>query len=62
MLRLAEILRHAEQVDPAFAARLRNEWVKISAAGSHGDTTNEITGTASGNAVQARDIQGGITF
>ena len=62
VLRLAEILERAEQTDPEFGVRLRGEWVKISTADSRGDTANEITGTVSGNAVQARDIQGGITF
>ncbi|WP_331758618.1 hypothetical protein OG225_40915 (plasmid) [Nocardia sp. NBC_01377] len=58
--RLAEVLRRTEQSDPQFAAQLRGEWAKV--GGGDGDINNQISGTVSGNALQARDIQGGINF
>jgi hypothetical protein len=57
---LAEVLDAAQQEDPGFAEQLRTEWRAVQ-AGS-GDVTQTVSGKVSGNVVQARDIQGGITF
>ncbi|HEV3361777.1 MAG TPA: hypothetical protein VG247_33580 [Pseudonocardiaceae bacterium] len=60
---LAEVLDAAQQEDGEFAEQLREEWQKIiSVQAGSGSVTQTITGTVTGNAVQARDIQGGITF
>ncbi|HEX4221241.1 MAG TPA: hypothetical protein VHZ97_02630 [Pseudonocardiaceae bacterium] len=58
---LADVLDAAQQEDPAFAERLRQEYHAISVAGT-GNITQTISGNVSGKVVQARDIQGGITF
>ncbi|MFF3574959.1 hypothetical protein [Nocardia jiangxiensis] len=62
--RLVEALDRAETDDTEFKSRLRTEWAQISGTGRSGDgaVTNDISGTVSGNAVQARDIQGDISF
>jgi hypothetical protein len=62
--RLAEALERAETDDAEFKSRLRTEWAELSGTGRSGDgaVANDISGTVSGNAVQARDIQGGISF
>jgi hypothetical protein len=57
---LAEVLEMAQQDDPAFAEQLRTEWRAVQ-SGS-GDVHQSISGNVSGRVVQARDIQGGITF
>ena len=57
---LAAALDAAVADDPAFAEQLRTEWRAVQ-AGS-GDVHQSITGNVSGRVVQARDIQGGITF
>jgi hypothetical protein len=60
---LAEVLDAARQEDGEFAEQLREEWRKIiSVQAGSGSVTQTITGNVTGNAVQARDIQGGITF
>jgi hypothetical protein len=51
---LARELELAETRDQRFAERLRAEW--------SGGVVNRITGTVTGNVVQARDIHGDITF
>ncbi|WP_216915954.1 hypothetical protein [Nocardia noduli] len=58
--RLAGILERTERTDPEFGTRLRGEWSKV--GGGNGDINNQISGTVSGNALQARDIGGGVTF
>lgn len=60
VLALSEHLAEAADADPEFAAALRATWAQISA--SSGGVVNQVSGTVQGNLVQARDIQGGITF
>jgi hypothetical protein len=57
---LAEQLAAAEAADSEFAAQLRREWQRVSA--NRGGVVNQIAGNVSGKVVQARDIEGGITF
>ena len=57
---LSEHLAEATAADPEFAVALRLSWTQNSA--STGGVVNEVSGTVHGNVVQARDIQGGITF
>lgn len=60
---LAEALDAARQEDGEFAERLHEEWQKIiSVQAGSGSLTQTITGNVTGKVVQARDIQGGITF
>ncbi len=60
---LAEALEVARQEDGEFAEQLREEWQKIiSVQAGTGSVTQTISGTVTGKVVQARDIQGGITF
>jgi hypothetical protein len=60
---LAAELERAEADDPQFAAALRQEWRSVSVQqADHGAVNNQISGTVTGNVVQARDIQGGISF
>ncbi|WP_162831026.1 hypothetical protein [Amycolatopsis ruanii] len=54
---LAERLDRAGREDPRFAEALREAWSQ------HGDgANNQISGTVHGNVVQARDINGNISF
>lgn len=57
---LAAHLAAAEVEDPAFGAALRRTWQQVSA--SRGGVVNQITGNVSGKVVQARDIEGDISF
>jgi hypothetical protein len=57
---LAGVLDVVTREDPAFAEQLRTEWRAVQAG--TGDVHQSITGNVSGRVVQARDIQGGITF
>ena len=57
---LAAALDAAVVDDPAFAEELRTQWHAVQ-SGS-GDVHQSITGNVSGRVIQARDIQGGITF
>lgn len=61
---LRESLREAMAGDPDFAAEVRRLWQTVSSQQLTTDNavSNGITGTVSGNAVQARDVQGGISF
>jgi hypothetical protein len=60
---LAEELAAVERDDPAFGAQLRAQWAKqASQHAEHGGVTNQITGTVTGKVVQARDIEGGVSF
>ena len=52
-------LAAAADEDPAFDAELRQTW---SATASEGGVVNQITGNVTGKVVQARDIEGGISF
>ncbi|MEU4742865.1 hypothetical protein AB0G02_20700 [Actinosynnema sp. NPDC023658] len=55
---LGEALERTIEADPAFGAELRAHH----AVTQSGRVTNQISGTVHGNAVQAGDIQGGVTF
>lgn len=60
---LAEALGAAQREDGEFAEQLREEWQKIiSVQAGSGSVTQTISGNVTGKVVQARDIQGGITF
>lgn len=61
---LSEELARAESSDPQFAADLRAVWGQVSTRqrADHGGVVNGITGTVSGNVLQARDIEGGVSF
>jgi hypothetical protein len=61
---LANQLERLAADDPKFAEQLRGLW---SQAGAHlhaetGGVVNEVSGSVSGHVVQARDIQGGVSF
>ncbi|WP_228709497.1 hypothetical protein [Amycolatopsis keratiniphila] len=61
---LAAALEEKQGADPAFGERLREEWDRVTVeqnAGS-GGVANQVSGQVGGNVVQARDIQGGISF
>ncbi|HEX2134001.1 MAG TPA: hypothetical protein VHH15_20845 [Actinophytocola sp.] len=58
---LGEELARAEAEDPEFATELRTRWRDVSVQ-QRGAVNNQVSGTVSGNVVQARDIQGGISF
>ncbi|GAA2961778.1 hypothetical protein [Actinokineospora diospyrosa] len=60
---LAAELEREQVADPEFAEQLREGWARE--AGAHADrggVVNQITGTVSGKVLQARDIQGGVSF
>src|SRR5882672_7555960 len=57
---LTEHLAEATDTDPGFKTALQATWAQIS-VGTDG-VVNQVSGTVHGNLVQARDIQGGITF
>lgn len=57
---LATQLAAAENEDPEFGAELRNTWQQVGA--TEGGVVNQITGNVSGKVVQARDIEGGVSF
>lgn len=61
---LAEALDRQMRADPAFAQELRARWAEIVAAEvvAGDQVANTIKGPVRGNVVQARDVQGGITF
>jgi hypothetical protein len=50
----------AEAQDPAVLAELRGTWQKVRT--DRGGVVNHLTGDAFGTVVQARDIEGGISF
>jgi hypothetical protein len=52
--------QQAEAEDPAFAARLRKTWQHANP--ERGSVVNRIAGKASGKVVQARDMNGDVTF
>ncbi|MFD1044645.1 hypothetical protein ACFQ1S_03065 [Kibdelosporangium lantanae] len=57
---LAAHLAAAEKEDPTFRAELRNIWQQVSVG--NGSVVNQVTGNVSGKVLQARDIQGGVSF
>jgi hypothetical protein len=57
---LATHLAAEEAGDPAFGEELRRAWQQASAG--RGGVVNQISGTVSGKVVQARTIEGDITF
>lgn len=61
---LTEELARAESSDPEFSAELRAIWREVSVEqhAERGGVVNQISGNVSGTVVQARDIQGGVTF
>ncbi|MGH3909081.1 MAG: hypothetical protein ACRDTE_33625 [Pseudonocardiaceae bacterium] len=61
---LSAELDRAERADPEFASDLRAVWGQVSVqqrADSDG-VANQVSGTVSGNVIQARDIDGGVSF
>ena len=61
---LREELAQAAAEDPAFGHELRRLWRDLSphlVAGTDG-VVNNLSGSVGGNVVQARDVQGGISF
>ncbi|GLZ36506.1 hypothetical protein [Actinokineospora sp. NBRC 105648] len=61
---LAAELEREERQDPQFQSDLRSQWdtVATQLQADHGAVNNQITGNVSGKVLQARDIQGGISF
>jgi hypothetical protein len=60
---LAAELERAEAADPQFSRELRELWRSVSVRqADHGAVINEISGNVSGKVIQARDIQGGVSF
>jgi hypothetical protein len=57
---LATHLAAAAAEDAEFGDRLHATWQQVSA--DRGGVVNQIHGTVSGKVVQARDIEGGVTF
>jgi hypothetical protein len=57
-------LAAAMRDDPVFGAEVRRLWVQIEGQQVSGvdSVTNTIPGQVAGNVVQARDVQGGISF
>jgi hypothetical protein len=61
---LRQALAQAIADDPAFEMELRDRWRALSPYlnASDGGVINSVSGTVKGNLVQARDINGGISF
>jgi hypothetical protein len=64
VLTLSEELAAAERMDPEFGSELRAMWQAESVVqnADRGGVTNQVGGSVSGKVVQARDVQGGISF
>jgi hypothetical protein len=63
--RLAALLEGAAAQDEAFAVGLTRLWTALRdewAVAKQGGVVNQVSGAVSGTVVQARDVQGGITF
>lgn len=62
--KLQDKLAKAQTEDPKFAKELQDEWarVQVENQAETGGVVNSVTGSVSGNVVQAREIQGGISF
>ena len=61
---LSEALAAAAKSDPEFDSELRARWQSESVVqhADRGGVTNQIAGAVRGKVVQARDIQGGVSF
>jgi hypothetical protein len=62
---LAETLGRAAAEDPTFAEELRRLWQRVQeerVGSSNSMVVNSVSGDVHGAVVQARDIQGGISF
>jgi hypothetical protein len=61
---LRRALAQAIADDPAFGVELRDRWRALSPYLNAGDggVVNSVSGTVEGNLVQARDVNGGISF
>jgi hypothetical protein len=61
---LAAELHDAGQSDPGFAKALQAGWdeTQVNQHATEDAVANQISGTVSGHVVQARDIQGGVSF
>ncbi|MBN6034213.1 hypothetical protein [Amycolatopsis sp. 195334CR] len=61
---LAATLEEKQAADQEFGERLRQEWERatVEQHAESGGVSNQVSGQVGGNVVQARDIQGGITF
>jgi len=61
---LARQLERLAAEDPKFAEQLRSIWSQASVQlqAQTGGTVNEVSGSVSGHVVQARDIEGGVSF
>lgn len=62
--RLAELLDQRMREDPQLAGELRSAWREVAAAmeAEPDSVANRVNGPVHGSVVQARDVQGGITF
>ncbi|KAB1925834.1 hypothetical protein F8280_11225 [Micromonospora noduli] len=62
--RLAELLEQETLRDSAFDAAFRARFAEVRAivAADQGDVTNTVSGDVSESVVQARDVNGGISF
>ncbi|MEU4243448.1 hypothetical protein [Actinoplanes sp. NPDC026619] len=61
---LREELARAAAEDPAFDHELRRLWQNLTAysRADNDGVVNNLSGSVGGNVVQARDVQGGISF
>ncbi|MEC3979885.1 hypothetical protein [Amycolatopsis sp. H20-H5] len=64
VLTLAEALEAKRAEDPVFDEQVGAEWERatIEQHADSGGVTNQVSGQVSGKVLQARDIQGGVTF
>lgn len=58
---IAALERHIQE-DPAFGERVRSLWIEIAESARRAGVTNVVSGEVHGPVLQARDVQGGITF
>src|SRR2546421_2614774 len=62
---LAEMIGGAAQHDPVFAEELRRLWQRVQEeriSVTNAPVFNSVSGDVQGGVVQARDIQGGVSF
>jgi hypothetical protein len=61
---LATELAVVESEDPQFGTELRELWetASVTQNATAGGVTNNLSGNVTGKVVQARDIQGGVSF
>jgi hypothetical protein len=64
VLALSKALEQAERDDPQFARELRAAWASVTATqhADRGAVANHIVGNIGGKVIQARDIEGGVSF